>query len=176
MSTPDTAGPSTTAGFDDVMRANAAFAAGFHDADLPGHAAKNLAILTCIDSRIDPLAVVGMRPGDAFILRNAGAHATDDALRALVLATCLMSVTRILVMPHTGCAVAERLDSDLHARIAARHGLDAGSMAFGAVEDQVEALGADIARIRSHPFVPDEVDVGGALYDVRTGRLERIAT
>ncbi|HEY4899106.1 MAG TPA: carbonic anhydrase, partial [Candidatus Nanopelagicaceae bacterium] len=89
--------------FEDVLGANQSFAERFTSADLTGTALKGLAIVTCMDSRIDPLQIVGMHPGDAKILRNAGARVTDDVLRTLVLATYLLGVYRVLVMPHTAC-------------------------------------------------------------------------
>jgi carbonic anhydrase len=89
--------------FSDVLGANAAFVSDFQDSGLTGTAAKGLAIVTCMDSRVNPLAVVGMNAGDAKILRNAGARVTEDVLRTLVLATYLLGVDRILVMPHSNC-------------------------------------------------------------------------
>ncbi|MFM7624662.1 MAG: carbonic anhydrase, partial [Actinomycetota bacterium] len=92
--------------FDEILAANKLFAQSFESSDLTGRAAQGLAIVTCMDSRIDPLRVVGMKPGDAKILRNAGARVTEDVLRTLVLATHLLNVSRVLVMPHTDCRMA----------------------------------------------------------------------
>ncbi|NDD00289.1 carbonic anhydrase, partial [bacterium] len=92
--------------FADVLAANSGFVASFKDEHLTGTARKGLAIVTCMDSRINPLAVVGMKAGDAKILRNAGARVTEDVLRTLILATYLLSVERVLVMPHTDCRMA----------------------------------------------------------------------
>jgi carbonic anhydrase len=169
---PDRPFPSET--FTDVLAANTRYAAGFEATDLPGRAARGLAIVTCIDSRIDALAVAGMHEGDAFIMRNAGARVTDDVLRTVVLATALLGVDRVLVMPHTRCAMAQHDEATIHARIAERHGLDTRSLEFRTVTDQVEALRTDVTRIRSLPFVPASVTVGGALYHVESGLLEPI--
>ena len=92
--------------FADIMKTNSQFVANFEDEHLTGTARRGLAIVTCMDSRINPLAVVGMRSGDSKILRNAGARVTDDMLRTLVLATYLLGVERVLVMPHTDCRMA----------------------------------------------------------------------
>ena len=97
--------------FDDILAANAQYVAEFQSSALTGQAARGLAIITCIDSRIAPLAIVGMQPGDAKIIRNAGARVTDDVLRTLVLATHLLNVSRILVMPHTDCRMASGTES-----------------------------------------------------------------
>ncbi|MEI8149648.1 MAG: carbonic anhydrase, partial [Actinomycetes bacterium] len=89
--------------FDDLLAANKEFVSKFTSKNLTGTAVKGLAIVTCMDSRIDPLRIVGMSAGDAKILRNAGARVTEDVLRTLVLATHLLGVNRVLVMPHTDC-------------------------------------------------------------------------
>lgn len=161
--------------FADVLAANVAFAATFHDADLTGRALRGLAIVTCIDSRIDTLGIVGMHAGDAYIVRNAGARVTDDVLRTLVLATTLMGVDRILVMPHTHCRMAQGDEPDIHATIAERYGIDTRSLEFRTVADQLEALRTDLTRIRTLPYLRRDVDVGGAIYDVESGRIEPVS-
>lgn len=160
--------------FSDVLAANVAYADGFQATDLPGRAARGLAVVTCIDSRIDALAVTGMQEGDAFVLRNAGARVTDDVLRSLVLATSLMAANRILVMPHTRCAMAQHDEVEIHRRIAERHGTDTRSLEFRTVADQVEALRTDVTRIRALPYLRDGVTVAGAIYHVESGLLEPV--
>ena len=146
----------------------------FTSSYLSGTAAKGLAIITCMDSRISPLALVGMQPGDAKILRNAGARVTDDVLRTLVLATYLLGVNRILVMPHTDCRMANESESQLHETIEKQFGVDTRSVEFRTVENQRDALAYDVTRIRSYPLLQSGVVVGGAIYDVATGKLEPI--
>ena len=160
--------------FADVIAANGIYAADFEATGLPGQAARGLAILTCIDSRIDALAVVGLLEGDAFLIRNAGARVTDDVLRSVVLATLLMGGDRELVMPHTRCAMGLRDEADIHTLIAQRHGVDTRSLEFRTVSDQLAALRIDVTRIRSLPFLPGGVQIGGALYHVESGLLEPI--
>ena len=92
--------------FADILSANEQYFRTFQHSELTGTARKGLAIVTCMDSRISPLAVVGMQAGDAKILRNAGARVTEDVLRTLVLASYLLGVIRVLVMPHTDCRMA----------------------------------------------------------------------
>lgn len=157
--------------FADVLAANERYAAGFTASGLTGRAAKGLAIVTCMDSRIDPLSIVGMRAGDAKILRNAGARVTDDVLRTLVLATYLLNVHRVLVMPHTQCRMAEATEPAIHQTILEDHGVDTRSLEFRTVTDQVAALAYDVTRLRSHPLLPKDLVVAGAIYDVGTGRL-----
>src|SRR5688500_12257235 len=100
--------------FDDLLAANAHYARYLGDSGLTGRAARGLAVVTCMDSRIDPLGLLGLKPGDAKIIRNAGARVTDDVLRTLVLAVYLLGVERVLVMPHTDCGMAKVSDADVH--------------------------------------------------------------
>jgi carbonic anhydrase len=159
------------AAFEDVLRSNEAYAAGFEGTGLTGQAAERLAIITCMDSRLDPLAIVGMGKGDVKILRNAGARVTEDVLRTLVLAAYLLGVERVLVMPHTDCKMASATEDQIHATILATHGVNTRSLEFRTVPDQDAALASDITRIRSYPLLPQDLVVGGAVYDVTTGRL-----
>jgi len=160
--------------FSDALSANKQFSSGFQHSELTGTARKGLAIITCMDSRISPLAVVGMQAGDAKILRNAGARVTDDVLRTLVLASYLLGVCRVLVMPHTDCRIVGADDATIHENIMDRYGVDTSILDFHTVSDQRTALHEDVARIRSYPLLQKGVAVGGAIYDVSTGQLEPI--
>ncbi|MEZ5095220.1 MAG: carbonic anhydrase [Nocardioides sp.] len=157
--------------FDDLLAANRAFAEDFALGGFDGVAHAGVAIVTCMDSRIDPLRMVGLAHGDAKIFRNPGGRVTDQALEALVLGVHLLGVRRILVVPHTRCAMASATEHELQARIGASAGQDASWHAFHVVTDQRAALADDVRRVRSHPLVPDSVAVGGFLYDVDTGLL-----
>src|SRR6476661_7283138 len=134
--------------FDDVLAANLRFQATFTDSGMPGRAAKGLAVLTCIDSRIDPLAMLGLHAGDAKIIRNAGARVTTDALRSLVLAVNLLGVNRVCVVQHTECAMVGTTDAEIRARIEATRDVDASGWEFLASGDQLATLHADIELIR----------------------------
>jgi carbonic anhydrase len=162
--------PSPT-GFDDLLAANRQFAASFALAGFDGVAHAGVAIVTCMDSRIDPLRLVGLQPGDAKIFRNPGGRVTDAALEALVLGVHLLNVQRVLVVPHTRCAMASSTEPELRERVGRSAGVDASWQRFHVVDDQVAALREDVQRVRSHPLVPDSVEVGGFLYDVDTGLL-----
>ncbi len=159
--------------FEDLLAANREYAADFHMGGFDGIAHAGVAIVTCMDSRIDPLRMVGLSPGDAKIFRNPGGRVTPQALEALVLGVHLLSVDRILVVPHTRCAMASATEQELRDRVGESAGVDASWQSFHVVEDQVVALLDDVQRIRSHPLIPDTVPVGGFLYDVDTGRLDR---
>jgi carbonic anhydrase len=159
--------------FDDILAANEAYATGFDHADLEARAAKGLGVLTCMDSRIDPLAMLGLVRGDAKILRNAGARVTDDVLRTLVLAHHLLGVDRVMIVAHTNCRMASGTEDDVHAAIRATGGPDTRSISFLTTSDQESALREDVQRVRSWPYL-DNIAVGGFLYDLGTGRLRRI--
>jgi carbonic anhydrase len=159
--------------FADVLAANAAYAQDFRLAGLEARAARGLAVLTCMDSRIEPLAMLGLQPGDAKILRNAGARVTDDVLRTLVLASYLLGVDRAMVVAHTECRMAAGEEDDVHDAVAAAGGPDTRSLAFLVTADQEATLRADVQRVRSWPYLA-RLRVGGFLYDVSTGRLGRI--
>ncbi len=158
--------------FSSELAANDEYIKTFKYSGLTGVAQKGLAIVTCMDSRISPLAVVGMKPGDAKILRNAGARVTDDVLRTLVLASYLLGVKRILIMPHTDCRMANSDEAGIHEQIKTQYGVDTTSIEFKTVKDQKSALIADVEKVRSFPLLNDEVVVMGAIYDVATGKLE----
>jgi carbonic anhydrase len=158
--------------FNDLISANKDYAENFKYRDLTGSAAKGLAIVTCMDSRINPLSVVGMRSGDAKILRNAGARVTEDVLRTLVLATYLLNVDRILVMPHTDCRMAQSDESTLHDEIEKQFGVDTRSLEFRVTKDQDAALKTDITRVRAYPLLRKGVSVVGAIYDVKSGAID----
>lgn len=156
--------------FADVLAANEAYACDFALAGLPARAARGLAVVTCIDSRIEPLALLGLRPGDAKILRNAGARVTDDVLRTLVLASYLLGVDRLMVVAHTDCRMAAESEEEVHAAVEAAGGPDTRALDFLVASDQKAALRSDVERVRSWPYLT-HLQVGGFLYDVDTGRL-----
>jgi carbonic anhydrase len=163
---------SSDAIFDDVLASNEEYAQGFRHERLEPLAAKGLAVLTCMDSRIDPLAMLGLRPGDAKILRNAGARVTDDVLRTLVLARYLLGVRRVMVVTHTDCRMTGT-EEDVHAAVLDEGGPDTRSLAFLMAEDPAAAVRDDVQRLRSWPYLR-QLEVGGFVYSVETGRLTRL--
>ena len=160
--------------FDDLLVANSEYQKTFKYSELTGRAQKGLAIVTCMDSRINPLSVVGMRSGDAKILRNAGARVTEDVLRTLVLGTYLLGVDRILIMPHTDCRMASAEEAEIHATIKEQYGVDTRSLEFRTVADQIRGLAIDVQRVRSYPLIRKGVSVAGAIYNVSDGSITPI--
>ena len=155
------------------MDANREFSGHFALGGFDGVAHAGVAIVTCMDSRIDPLRMVGLQAGDAKIFRNPGGRVTNAALEAMVLAVHLLGVERVLIIPHTRCAMASSTEQELREKIGASAGQDASWQQFHVVEDQLAALEEDVQKVRSHPLIPDSVRVGGFLYDVDTGLLDQ---
>jgi len=165
--------PRTDDAFSDVLTANKRYAGKSRHGDLAPRAARGLAVLTCMDSRIDPLGLLGLVPGDAKILRNAGARVTDDVLRTLVLASYLLGVDRVMVMAHTGCRMAGSTEAEVHQAIREAGGPDTRSMSFLTTQDQESSLREDVQRVRSSPYLGG-FQVGGFVYDLDTGLLRQV--
>ena len=161
--------------FDDLLASNRTFADSFELSGFDGIAHAGVAMVTCMDSRIDPLRMIGLKPGDAKILRNPGGRVTDQALVALVLGVNLLQVNRILVVEHTKCAMASSTEDELKVRLGDAAGEDASWMSLGAINDQAATIRADVQRVRTHPLINEDVLVGGFLYDVETGLLEPVS-
>lgn len=160
--------------FDDILEANRRYAETFDRAGAEGAAEAGLAVITCMDARIDPLPMLGLKPGDAKVIRNAGGRVTPRVLEALVLATHLLGVRRVLVIPHTKCAAARWSQNELRHKISAASGKDASWQTFLVVEDQKQGLLEDVEMARSYPLIADGVEIGGFMYDVDTGKLEEL--
>ena len=160
--------------FDDLLAANRAYARSFEYSGFDGIAKAGVAVVTCMDSRIDPLGIIGLSPGDAKILRNPGGRVTDQALVALVLGVTLLKVDRVLIVEHTRCAMASSTEDELRRRVGNEAGTDASWMSLGVIDDQVAAVRDDVAKVKAHPLIGDHVAVGGFIYDVDTGLLSPV--
>ena len=159
--------------FDDLLAANHEYAEHFDMAGFDGVAHAGVAIVTCMDSRIAPLQMLGLKPGDAKIFRNPGGRVTPQALEALVLCVHLLQVKRVLVVPHTRCAMTANTEAEIRERVGVSAGVDASWQTFGVIDDQLTALADDVHKVRTHPLIPDSVLVGGFVYDVDTGLLDQ---
>ena len=159
--------------FADVLAANADYVKQFRLRGLEPLAGRGLAVLTCMDSRIEPLAMLGLAPGDAKILRNAGARVTDDMLRTFLLARYLLGVNRIMVVAHTNCRMAGGTEQEVHDAVRAAGGPDTQGMSFLVTDDQETSLREDVERARSRPYLAG-VAIGGFLYDVDTGAVSQL--
>lgn len=160
--------------FDDLLAANRAYAGSFEYSGFDGIAKAGVAVVTCMDSRIDPLGMIGLSPGDAKILRNPGGRVTDQVLVALVLGVTLLKVDRVLIIEHTRCAMASSTEDELRRRVGSEAGTDASWMSLGVIDDQLAAIRDDVTKVTTHPLIGEHVAVGGFIYDVDTGLLSPV--
>lgn len=148
-----------------------------HEEDFEGPRAlipaKHVAIVTCMDSRIDSFRIFGLDSGDAHILRNAGGIVTDDVLRSLVLSQRLLQTREVILMHHSNCGLHKADEAGLRAKIRAETGSEP-PYAFGGFSDLDEAVRRAIVRVREHPFLPHRDHVRGFVYEVETGHLREI--
>jgi carbonic anhydrase len=161
--------------FTDLLIANKSFAEDFPYSGFDGVAHAGVCMVTCMDSRIDPLGMIGIKTGDAKILRNPGGRVTDQVLVALVLSVAMLNVDRILLVEHTRCAMGSASEDELHDKLSEITGADSTWLTLGAIDNQEKALIADAHKVRSHPLISTDVLVGGFIYDVDTGLLRQVA-
>jgi carbonic anhydrase len=158
---------------DELLQNNAAYAASFQAGDLPMPPAKQVAVLACMDARINPYGALGLREGDAHIIRNAGGVVTDDAVRSLAISQRLLGTREIILVHHTDCGMLTFQDHDLKATIEKETGLRP-HFALEAFSDVEEDVRQSIRRIQASPFIPHKDAVRGFVYDVSTGKLNEV--
>jgi carbonic anhydrase len=175
---------------DEVLQANEAYAASFGSkADLALPPARQFAILTCMDARLDPAAYAGLSEGDAHVIRNAGGRASDDAIRSLVISYKLLGTKEFFVIHHTECGMEFFTDEVMRGLLASSLetaalgpdgfsdvGTGPGSpeakyIDWLTIADNAQSVAEDVSRIRHHPLVPGSIPIYGYLYDVKTGKL-----
>lgn len=136
---------------------------------------RKLAVLTCMDARLDPAAAFGLEPGDAHVIRNAGGRASDDALRSLAASVHLLGVETVLVVHHTSCGMAGSEES-MREALASASGRDVGDLELLTFDDLEESVREDVARLRDWPLLPSTLDVHGFVFDVATGALDPVGS
>ena len=159
---------------DQLLENNSRYADGFDKGNLPLPPARNLAVVACMDARLDVHKILGISEGDAHVIRNAGGVVSDDAIRSLVISQRLLGTTAIVLIHHTDCGMLTFRDDDVKDAIEADTGLRPSfSMeAFGNLEQDVRQ---SISRIQANPFIPNKDQVRGFVYDCATGRLNEVA-
>lgn len=165
--------PAGESEFARALRENERYAAQIDRSTLPLPPGRRLAVLACMDARLTVEDVLGLRTGDAHIIRNAGGLATDDALRSLVISQQLLGTEEVIVIEHTGCGMLTFQDHDVHRDLVERTGADV-DLAFHAFPELETNLRTQVERIKSHPWIKD-VPVHGVIYEVETGRLRAVA-
>jgi carbonic anhydrase len=159
---------------DEMLRNNAAYAAAYAHGALPAPPRKPVAVLTCMDARIDPHRMLGLAEGDAHVIRNAGGVANDDAIRSLVVSQRKLGTREIVVILHTDCGMRTFAEDDLLAELEAETGTHPAwetTEFHGEIDVDVRRA---VERVRSSPFLPHVDAVRGFVYDVETGRLREV--
>ncbi len=159
-------------GLSRILAANRRHVETFDGSELQAEPRAGLAILTCIDARLDVKAALGLRTSDAHIVRNAGAIATDDAIRSIVISQELFGTDRILVLGHTRCGLQGRTGADIRQRLVERTGVDL-AIDFGTFPDLDASVRTQVERLRGHPWIRP-VPIHGLIYDVDTGALSEV--
>jgi len=159
---------------DDLLKNNEEYAANFDKAGLPLPPAKKVAVVACMDARLDVYRVLGLRAGDAHVIRNAGEVITDDEIRSLAISQRLLGTEEIILIHHTDCGMLTFTDDEFKESIREDTGIkpEWAAEAFNDLEGDVRQ---SIARIKSSPFIPNKDSVRGFVYDVHTGRLNEVA-
>jgi carbonic anhydrase len=158
---------------DELLRNAETYAANFDHGDLPLPPAKPVAILACMDARLNPYGLLGLSEGDAHVIRNAGGVVTDDEIRSLAISQRLLGTEEIILIHHTDCGMLTFGDDDFRRQIQQETGIKP-EWAAEAFDDVEEDVRQSIARIKSSPFIPKKDHVRGFVYDVKTGRLDEV--
>ena len=159
---------------DELIRNNEKYARSFKKGDLPLPPAKHVAILACMDARLDVHKILGLEEGEAHVIRNAGGVATDDAIRSLVISQRLLGTNEIILIHHSDCGMLTFKDDEVKGKIESEVGIRP-AFALEAFSNLEEDVRQSIARIHASPFIPAKTSVRGFVYDVRTGRLNEVS-
>ena len=158
-----------------VLEANRSYAESFSEGDLPVPPARRLAVVTCMDARLDPAKFLGLEVGDAHVIRNAGGVVSDDTLRSLVISHWLLGTQEVLVVAHTDCGMLTFTNEGLRSRLAEEGGADAAGIDFLPFSDLDGSVRASLARVRETELLPDSFTATGYVYDCSSGKLREVA-
>jgi carbonic anhydrase len=158
----------------ELLAANERYAAEFTKGKLPMPPARHVAVLTCMDARLDPAKFLGLDEGDAHVIRNAGGRASEDGIRSLIISYKLLGTREFLVIHHTDCGMLTFTNAQLREQLRRDLDADASTVDFLPFTDLDESVRRDVETIRSSPFFPRDIPVSGFVYDVRSGRLREV--
>jgi carbonic anhydrase len=158
---------------DDLLRNNEAYAESFEKGDLPLPPAKGVAVVACMDARLDVHKILGLEEGDAHVIRNAGGVITDDEIRSLAISQRLLGTREIILIHHTDCGMLTFTDDELKQQIHEDVGIKP-HFPMESFSDLEEDVRQSVARIQASPFVPNKDAVRGFVYEVETGRLREV--
>jgi carbonic anhydrase len=159
---------------DDALRANEEYARDFRHGELGAKPARRLAVVTCMDCRLEPLRFLGLEPGDAHVIANAGGRA-KDALRSLVVSQQMLGTEEVAVIHHTECGMGAHTNDEIRERVRDNTGADAGDVDFLPFGDLEESVRDDVAFLRDSDLIPDSVTIRGFVYDVKSGRVSEVS-
>jgi carbonic anhydrase len=160
---------------DELLKANEQFVKNFNLGDLAVQPRRRLAVLACMDSRILFERCLGLKPGDAHMIRNAGGIATEDALRSLIVSHHLLDTQEFIIINHTDCGLLKVREDELKKKLADKMGTPFGAPAhFHAFDDLEENVREQVRRVKTHPWIPKHIPVRGFVYDVKTGELREV--
>ena len=159
---------------DDLIANSAAYAASFDKGGLPMPPGKQVAVLACMDARVNPYGILGLRDGDAHVIRNAGGVVTDDEIRSLSISQRLLGTKEIILIHHTDCGMLTFTDDAFKRQIQDDTGIKP-EWAAESFTDLDEDVRQSIARIKASPFIPNKDSVRGFVYDVATGKLREVS-
>jgi carbonic anhydrase len=158
---------------DELLRNAQAYADSFNKGDLPLPPAKKVAVLACMDARLNPYGILGLQEGDAHVIRNAGGVVTDDEIRSLAISQRLLGTEEIMLIHHTDCGMLTFSDDEFKRSIQDEVGIkpEWAAEAFGDLDEDVRQ---SVARIKASPFIPRKASIRGFVYEVETGRLREV--
>ncbi len=159
---------------DELLKNNEAYAQGFDKGALPMPPGRNVAVVACMDARLDVHKILGLAEGDAHVIRNAGGVVTDDAIRSLVISQRLLGTREVILIHHTDCGMLTFKDDEVKQQIEAEVGIKP-EFALEAFSDLEQDVRQSIARVKASPFVPNKDGVRGFVYEVETGRLHEVS-
>jgi carbonic anhydrase len=162
------------ANYEEFLAANRQYAQAFDRGDLPMPPARHVAVVTCMDARLHPEKFLGLDVGDAHVIRNAGGRASEDAIRSLVISERLLGTTEIVVVHHTDCGMLTFTNQQLAERIKQDVGADVDGRDFLPFSDLEQSVRDDVATIRQSPLIPQDIPIAGAIYAVRSGKLQEV--
>ncbi len=158
---------------DELLRNAEAYAEGFDKADLPMPPARKVAVVACMDARLNPYGLLGLQEGDAHVIRNAGGVITDDEVRSLAISQRLLGTEEIVLIHHTDCGMLTFTDDEFRRSIQDETGIKP-EWAAEAFPDLDEDVRQSVARVNASPFIPNKDSVRGFVYEVETGRLREV--
>lgn len=160
--------------YEECKRVNKEYSAAFDRSKLAMPPAKKLAVVACMDARLTVEDILGLKTGDAHIIRNAGGLVTEDEIRSLIISTFLLGTREIFLIEHTDCGMLTFTEEDVQAKLKKKFGADASGIKLYPFKDLKANVRAQVKKIRDCPFIPNDIPIYGFIYHVENGSLEDV--